>query len=81
MESKIMVIHIVDNGPGINNEIEEKIFDPFFTTSNDSKKMGLGLAIALSIVSQHHGRIYFSKEKKKGSELIIQIPLEKRRNQ
>lgn len=49
-------VTVADNGCGIDAEQIEKIFDSFVTTKADG--MGLGLAIARSIVNAHGGRIW-----------------------
>lgn len=49
-------ISVADNGCGIAPEQLDKIFDSFVTTKADG--MGLGLAIARSIVNAHGGRIW-----------------------
>ena len=48
-------IDIIDNGPGIPEEIRNQIFVPM--VSGHAASSGLGLAIAQSIVNKHHGLI------------------------
>lgn len=48
-------VQIIDNGPGIPEEIREKIFYPLVTTKPEGS--GLGLTIAQTYVAQHHGII------------------------
>lgn len=50
-----VIIDIIDNGPGISNEVKNKIFLPNFTTK--SSGMGLGLAIVKNIIDNMEGTI------------------------
>ena len=50
-----MQLDIIDNGPGIPDEIREKIFYPMVTSGTGG--MGLGLSIAQTLINQHKGLI------------------------
>ena len=51
-------ISIIDNGPGIPENILSSIFDPFFTTKGIGKGTGLGLDVVMRIIQgQHHGTV------------------------
>ncbi len=53
-----IVVQIIDNGPGIPKEIQDKIFEPFFTTKPQGEGTGLGLDICKKIIEEkHHGKI------------------------
>jgi len=47
--------HLMDNGPGIDQDTAEQIFDPFFTTSNDGT--GLGLYITKEVTDSNRAKI------------------------
>src|SRR3990172_8402583 len=55
---KYVEIDVVDNGPGIPKEFQERIFLPFFTTKPTGT--GLGLAITKHIITAHKGDIQLS---------------------
>jgi two-component system nitrogen regulation sensor histidine kinase GlnL len=53
-------VEIIDNGPGIPPELQDKIFYPLVSGHADGH--GLGLTIAQDFVSQHNGTIEFDSE-------------------
>lgn len=48
-------LHVIDNGPGIPEEIRDRIFFPL--VSGREGGSGLGLSLAQSFVQQHGGLI------------------------
>jgi len=69
-------ISIKDNGSGLNEEVKTKIFDPFFTTKDVGKGTGLGLWISYGIIEKHGGTIEVESQEGKGSEFVIELPIE-----
>ena len=51
------IIHVIDQGAGIEEDKLDHIFDPFFTTKEVGKGTGLGLALVYSIIEEHYGHI------------------------
>lgn len=49
------IISVMDNGPGIPDEIQDQVFDNFFTTKKQG--LGLGLAACRQIIRAHGGNI------------------------
>ncbi|MDR3045587.1 MAG: DUF3365 domain-containing protein [Desulfovibrio sp.] len=52
-----VVVHVIDNGPGIPEEHLPRLFDPFFTTKAAGRGTGLGLAVVFGIMRDMGGRI------------------------
>jgi len=52
-----VTVQIVDDGPGIPPEIQDRIFDPFFTTKDVGEGAGLGLDIVRRVVAGHEGAV------------------------
>jgi signal transduction histidine kinase len=48
-------VDIIDNGPGIPEEIRDRVFDPFFTTKDVGEGTGLGLDTARRILTERLG--------------------------
>jgi signal transduction histidine kinase len=57
-----VVVRVVDDGPGISNEIKERIWEPFFTTKGVGKGTGLGLDIVKRLLQRHDGSIDVESE-------------------
>ncbi|MGB3401260.1 MAG: ATP-binding protein [Microcoleaceae cyanobacterium] len=77
LDNNWVTIKIIDNGSGIKDEVHSKLFDPFFTTKAVGKGTGLGLSISHEIVTQKHGgKLSCHSEIGKGTEFIIQIPVQ-----
>ena len=55
-----VMVQIIDSGPGIPAELQDKIFYPLVSGRADGH--GLGLTLAQDFVSQHHGTIEFDSE-------------------
>jgi PAS domain S-box-containing protein len=68
-------IQVEDNGPGVPQHLETKIFEPFFTTKAVGTGTGLGLSIAHSILSDHHGRLYYQRSELGGAAFILELPV------
>jgi PAS domain S-box-containing protein len=67
-------VYIQDNGVGIRDDIRDKLFDPFFTTKDGSAR-GLGLSLALAIVTRHSGDIEVISQEGQGATFIVKLPI------
>jgi signal transduction histidine kinase len=75
LESHFVVVRVIDDGPGISDEIREKIFEPFFTTKPVGAGTGLGLEIAWQLVQRHKGEINVLSQPGR-TEFAVNLPAE-----
>jgi len=66
-------ISVMDNGPGIPEDMKDKIFEPFERLSS-KRGSGLGLAIVKMIVQLHGGEVWVENNVPEGSIFIVQLP-------
>ncbi len=70
-------VAISDTGTGIPEEIQSRIFEPFFTTKPVGKGTGQGLALAHTVIVNHHqGQLWFESQLDHGSTFYVRIPLD-----
>ncbi len=66
---------MVDNGPGISDELKDKILVPFFTTKKGTQGTGLGLSITNDIIKAHGGEISLASKLSEGTTFTIHLPV------
>ena len=73
------VVAVEDTGIGIAPEAIDHVFDRFYrgdeARNRDSGGVGLGLAIARELVSDHGGRISAQSRPGEGSRFTVELPL------
>ena len=65
-------IEISDTGCGLTLEERDRLFTPYYTTKGHGT--GLGLAVAQSVISDHHGSISVQSEPGRGTTFTIHLP-------
>jgi len=73
------LINVIDTGPGITPEGQEKLFKAFSQVDGSATRKsggsGLGLSICANLVQLHGGRIGVHSEEGKGSTFWVTLPL------
>lgn len=65
------VVRVRDNGPGIDEDVQERIFIPFFTTKREGS--GIGLSICRQIMRSHGGSISVKSTPGEGAEFGLRF--------
>lgn len=72
-------VSIEDQGPGIEDEYQNKIFDRFFRVENNThtiKGTGLGLHLVKISVEKHHsGQVFVQSQVNEGSTFGFRLPI------
>ena len=71
-EGSVLVIEMMDDGPGIPDSIQEKLFQPFFSTKEEGT--GLGLSIVQRIIEEHGGWVELESMEGEGAIFRIKLP-------
>lgn len=73
-----VVVHVVDQGPGIGAAEQERIFEPFYRGARPAAGpwtgSGLGLAIAKGFVEANRGSLTVHSLPGQGSSFIVSLP-------
>jgi signal transduction histidine kinase len=76
LPSEHIAIHIIDNGSGIPECVQNRLFDPFFTTKPVGSGTGMGLAISYQVVvEKHQGQLFCHSQPGQGAEFVVKIPV------
>jgi signal transduction histidine kinase len=71
-KGKCVIVSVLDFGQGIPAEGLARVFEPFFSTKEQG--MGIGLAIARTIVEAHRGRIWAEHRPGGGAIFYVSLP-------
>ncbi|MBC3920508.1 ATP-binding protein [Undibacterium sp. CY18W] len=78
------ILQILDNGPGISPDVENRIWDPLYTTTSSENNplgsgMGLGLPLVKKVVEARKGRIFLTEPPVGFSTCFrVELPLEQK---
>jgi signal transduction histidine kinase len=68
-----VTVAVQDSGVGIDPVSEKQLFNPFFTTKPHGT--GMGLSICRSIIELHGGRVWASRNERRGATFHFSLPL------
>ena len=76
-EDQFLVVEIVDNGIGINDDDIDNVILPFYTTKEEGKGTGLGLSICYQIIKEMNGVIDIKSDSINGTKFKIVLDIQK----
>jgi signal transduction histidine kinase len=76
-DERMILVHVLDNGPGIPDEIQSEIFNAFFTTKPVGEGTGLGLHICRQVVQRAGGDIQVQSVVDQWTRFTVILPIQK----
>lgn len=73
-----VIVHIIDEGVGMNEQTLKNVLDPFFTTKRANGGTGLGLSVSSKIIYTHKGHLVFNSELGVGTVASVILPIAER---
>lgn len=73
-DKRNVVVEIIDNGCGMDENARAKIFNPFFTTKQAERGTGLGLYICQNLIEGIGGRLEVESKLGEGSTFKVILP-------
>ena len=72
-KSDAVTISVRDSGTGIDENQGDILFDAFYTTKSEG--MGIGLSISRSIIEDHGGQLWATRNPDKGTTFSFTVPI------
>jgi hypothetical protein len=74
-DQAVVIIEVLDSGPGIPGEVIPKIFEPFFTTRPTGEGAGLGLTLSAKLVELHGGELRIENLPERGAKATLLLAI------
>jgi len=71
--NQFLSVVVMDDGPGVPEDVQSHLFSPFFTTK--ARGTGLGLAVCHRIVAEHGGIIAHEPRPGRGARFVVTLPV------
>jgi signal transduction histidine kinase len=74
IEDTKAVVHVEDNGPGVEESQRDQLFRAFHTTKGPGHGLGLGLALSKKVVEELGGELAYDPSYSDGARFVVKIP-------
>lgn len=70
-------VHVIDGGPGVTRDEQEKIFAPFYRSNTlpTVQGVGIGLTVCRRLIEAQGGRIWVQTAESGGADFVVELPL------
>jgi PAS domain S-box-containing protein len=69
-----VALSVIDDGPGMSEEVLQRAFEPFFTTKDVGQGSGLGLSMVYGFAHQSGGRVSIASSPGSGATVEMLFP-------
>ncbi len=69
------LVEVIDDGPGVPEDLKRRVFEPFFTTKGVGRGTGLGLDVSWRVVVNRHGGDLRVVSKPGDTHFQVRLPL------
>ncbi|MBX3566048.1 MAG: GAF domain-containing protein [Sphingomonas sp.] len=70
-----VILEVIDNGPGIPDDMRRRIFEPFYTTKPQGEGTGVGLSFSQGLAEAHGGKLELLPAKR-GAHFRLTLPVD-----
>lgn len=74
-DGRFSELRVIDDGPGMTDEVWRRATEPFFTTGQPPHE-GLGLTVARGVAVDHRGSLTLHHGRARGTEVALRLPQE-----
>ena len=74
-EPGVLVIEVVDRGPGVPAALRSRLFEPFYSTKPAGDGTGLGLTVVQAVAAGHGGRVEIDDTPGGGATFRLVLPV------
>ena len=69
-----VILRIVDDGPGVPEQLRNELFKPFISAKRGREHLGLGLFLAASLLDIYNGTLRYETRPDGGAVFVLEIP-------
>lgn len=70
----IVLLSVIDRGPGVEEKLRTRLFDPFYSSKPAGAGTGLGLTVVQSVAAGHGGRVELEETPGGGATFQLLLP-------